>query len=71
MLRPETIEALKENDFDSLEVYLQDLSEQYGVPEDVVYSLYELLGETELFDGLVSAVQDTESEFEDDWDSDE
>ena len=71
MLRPETIEALKENDFDSLEVYLQDLSEQYGVPEDVVYSLYEVLGESEMWDGLVSALQDAENMFEDNWDSEE
>jgi len=69
MLKPSTIEVLQDNGFDTLEDYLQDLSEQYGVPEDVIHSLYELLGETELFDGLVSAVQDAENEFEDEWDS--
>jgi len=71
MLKPSTIEALQDNGFDTLEEYLQDLSEQYGVPEDVVTSLYDLLGESELFDGLVSAVQDAENEFEEDWDSEE
>jgi hypothetical protein len=71
MLKPETIETLEDYGFDSLEDYLQDLSEQYGVPQDVVNSLYEVLGESELFDGLVSAIQDAENMFDDEWDSEE
>jgi len=71
MLRPETIETLEDYGFDTLEDYLQDLSEQYGVPEDVIISLYEVLGESELFDGVVSAVQDAENMFEDERDYEE
>jgi len=61
MLKPETIETLEDYGFDTLEDYIQDLSDQYGVPTDVIYSLYDVLGESELFDGLVSAVQDAEN----------
>ena len=60
MLKPETIKALIENGYDGLKEYLHDLSDEYDVPYSVVVSLYQLLGESELFDGLVSAVQDAE-----------
>lgn len=60
MSKPETLEALKENGYNSLKEYLQDLSNEYDVPYSVVVSLYQLMGESELFDGLVSAVQDAE-----------
>lgn len=60
MLKPETIKALRENGYDGLKEYLHDLSDEYDVPYSVVVSLYQLLGESELFDGLVSAVQDAE-----------
>ena len=60
MLKPETIKALRENGYDGLKEYLHDLSDEYDVPYSVVVSLCQLLGESELFDGLVSAVQDAE-----------
>ncbi len=60
MLKPETMEVLRENGYNSLKEYLQDLADEYDVPYSVVVSLYQLLGESELFDGLVSAVQDAE-----------
>jgi hypothetical protein len=60
MLKPETLEVLKENGYNSLEEYLQDLADEYGVPLYVVKEIYMLYGESELFDGLVSAVQDAE-----------
>ncbi len=60
MLKPETIKALRENGYDGLKEYLHDLSNEYDVPYSVVVSLYNYLGESELFDGLVSAVQDAE-----------
>jgi len=60
MLKPETIQALKENGYDNIKEYLHDLADEYDVPYSVVVSLYQLLGEQELFDGLVSAVQDAE-----------
>lgn len=60
MLKPETMEVLRENGYNSLGCYLQDLADEYDVPYSVVVSLYRLLGESELFDGLISAVQDAE-----------
>jgi len=60
MLKPETIQSLKENGYDNIKEYLHDLAYEYDVPYSVVVSLYQLLGESELFDGLVSAVQDAE-----------
>jgi len=60
MLKPETIQVLKENGYDNIKEYLHDLADEYDVPYSVVVSLYQLLGEQELFDGLVSAVQDAE-----------
>jgi hypothetical protein len=38
--------------------YLKSLSEEYGVPLDVVHSLAGLLGPNEDFDGLISALED-------------
>ena len=60
MLSPETTKTLKENGYSNLREYLQALSDDYGVPYSVVISLYQMLGESELFDGLVSAVEDAE-----------
>lgn len=40
--------------------YLTCLSEDYGVSIEDVYSLAEMLGESEDFDGLVSALEDAE-----------
>jgi hypothetical protein len=67
MLKPETIEALQENGFSNLKDYLQDLSEQYAVPYSVVKESAIILGESELFDGLVSMVQDAEGMFEEEY----
>ena len=39
--------------------YLQHLADEYGVPLDMVETVAETLGETEDFDGLVTAIQDT------------
>jgi len=54
-----TLQLLKEYGFTSLREYL---SEQYTVPYSIVTR------RSELFDGLISAVQDAESEFEDEYD---
>lgn len=40
------------------EDYLQSLADEYGVSIDTVKTIAETLGETEDFDGLVTAVQD-------------
>ena len=54
----ETLELLKENGYESLDDYLQCLAEDYNVDYSTVKSLYYVLGDSELFDGLVCAVED-------------
>ena len=51
----------KENGFADRDDYLNCLSEDYGISIEDVYSLAEILGENEDFDGLISALEDTES----------
>jgi hypothetical protein len=48
-----------ENGYESREHYLQCMSDDYGVPIEVVYSLADML-EGEEFDGLISALEDAE-----------
>ena len=50
----------QENGYEDRDDYLNCLSEDYGVPIESVYSLAEMLGENEDFDGLVSALEDAE-----------
>lgn len=47
-----------DNDYESREDYLQCLSEDYSVPLNVVETLASLLGEEEMFDGLICAIED-------------
>jgi hypothetical protein len=49
-----------ENGYESREHYLQCMSDDYGVPIEVVYSLADIL-EGEEFDGLISALEDAEN----------
>ena len=51
----------QENGYADRDDYLICLSEDYGVPIESVYSLAEMLGGHEDFDGLVSALEDIES----------
>lgn len=46
------------NGYANREAYLDSLAATYGVPKDVVYSLADMLGPNEDFDGLVSALDD-------------
>ena len=50
----------QENGYADRDDYLTCLSEDYGISIEDVYSLAEMLGENEDFDGLVSALEDTE-----------
>ena len=50
----------QENGYADRDDYLNCLSEDYGVSIEDVYSLAEMLGENEDFDGLVSALEDAE-----------
>ena len=51
----------QENGYADRDDYLNCLSEDYGVSIEDIYSLAEMLGENEDFDGLVSALEDIES----------
>lgn len=48
----------QENGYDSREQYLLCMSTDYNIHIDVVISLADMLGESEDFDGLVSALED-------------
>ena len=52
-LSQQTIDTLEEQGYVSLDDYLMSLSTDYGVPVNWVVSLVEMLGEEELFDGLL------------------
>ena len=49
---------LEDQGYENLDEYLENLSEEYGVDLVTVYMMADLLGETELFDGLVSMMGD-------------
>lgn len=54
----ETKAILEDQGYNSLGEYLENLSEDYDVDLEIVYTMADLLGETELFDGLVSMIGD-------------
>ena len=56
----ETLDMLKENGYNSLNSYLESLSEEYGIRLYDVHMMAEVYGESELMDGLVSACADVE-----------
>ena len=53
--------AYIENGYKDRDDYLQCMSDEYGVPLKVVHSLADMLGESEEFDGLISALEDAEN----------
>ena len=55
----------KRHGFSSRKEYLISLADDYSVPADTVFTMASLLGETEDFDGLVSAIQDEADRLED------
>jgi len=52
-----------ENGYKNRDDYLQSLAEDYGLPLEFVHNLADLLGESEEFDGLISALEDAEDMF--------
>ena len=53
-------DAYIQNGYKSRDDYLQCMSDEYGVPLEVVHSLADML-EGEEFDGLISALEDAEN----------
>lgn len=54
--------AYTDNSYKDRANYLRCMSEEYGVPLDVVLMVAHLLGENEDFDGLVTALANYEGE---------
>jgi len=54
----------QQNGYENRKDYLECMSVDYGVPLEVVYSLSDLLGESEDFDGLIVALEDAEGMFD-------
>jgi len=54
----ETLAELQEQGYSSLKEYFSSLSEEYDIDICTVEALANILGEDELFDGLVNAVED-------------
>ncbi len=54
----------QENGYKNRKHYLQCMSDDWGVPLDVVYSLSSMLGPNEDFDGLINALEDAEGMFD-------
>ncbi|MFT0546949.1 hypothetical protein ACMHYO_11475 [Allopusillimonas ginsengisoli] len=48
----------KKNGYENRQDYLKCLSEDHGVPLDVVLTLADTLGPSEDFDGLATAIED-------------
>ena len=51
-------EVYREKGYADRDDYLNSLSEDYGVPDDAIQALAEVLGPDEDFDGLVSSLED-------------
>lgn len=48
----------KRHGYANRDEYLHHLADEYGVPDEVVWNLAEVLGPNEDFDGLVSLLED-------------
>lgn len=48
----------EDHGYKNREEYLRELAEQYGLDEETVFTLANVYGPTEDFDGLVTALQD-------------
>lgn len=58
IISKQTLQELKDQDYPSLESYLEYLAEEYSCDIEEIEALAEMLGESELFDGLISALDD-------------
>lgn len=55
----------QEHGYENRKDYLENLAVENGVPLATVITLADLLGESEDFDGLVTAVEDASEDMED------
>lgn len=47
-----------DNGYESREDYLNNLADEFGIDRDIVYSIAAMLGSSEDFDGLITALDD-------------
>jgi len=47
-----------DNGFENRKDYLNNLADDFGIERDTVYSIASMLGSSEDFDGLVTALED-------------
>lgn len=50
----------QENGFENRQAYLESLSENYGLDQETIFCLADLLGPAEDFDGLIVSLEDVE-----------
>lgn len=48
----------KQKGFENRQAYLKSVAEEYGTHEDFVFSLAEVLGPNEDFDGLIAVIEE-------------
>ena len=48
----------RENGYTSRKNYLESLADDFGIEKGIVFELADLLGPSEDFDGLITAVED-------------
>ena len=54
----DTQKILERKGYDSLKDYIEQTAEENGVDIILAWELFDLLGETELFDGYISSLED-------------
>ena len=54
----DTLEIIKEKGYDSIEDYIEQTAEEQGIDTATAEQIAEMLGETELFDGYISSLED-------------
>lgn len=45
-------------EYDNRIEYLEDLADNFGIDNDTVYAIADILGESEDYDGLISTLED-------------
>ena len=55
-----TQDIYQKNGYVNREDYLTSIAEDFGVPDFVVFSMAEMLGENEDFDALITELEDAE-----------
>ena len=52
----------KEHGYANRKEFLNSLADEYGIDKETVYTLAEILGENEDFDGLVTSLEEADSD---------